>query len=82
MRLLGADQHTKVRVGGVLLLRLVQVRIPKNKQRTITVYGFNVLFHDNLVNEPVLLGFLGRHEVIAVCVLFHGLQVLTGVFGQ
>src|SRR5690349_7048091 len=40
------------------------------------------LFGDDVVDEAVLLGFFGAHEVVAVGVGFDSLFVLAAVFGQ
>src|SRR5688500_15730641 len=37
---------------------------------------------DHLVDDPVLLGLLGAHDVVAVGVLGDPLDVLPGVLGQ
>jgi len=45
---------------------------------------FNGLFPlaDDLVNQPVVLGFAGREEVVALGVLADFLQRLAGALGQ
>ncbi len=39
-------------------------------------------FLQNIINNPVVLGLLGRHEEVSVGVLLNSLHRLTGQVGQ
>src|SRR5918911_857957 len=44
--------------------------------------GLDASVGDDTVDDPIIAGFFGRHEVVALHVLRHPLEVLTRVLGD